>query len=131
MRGNIRIPDSWRVPSPKLYRTMLCIAERNLTSPRKSGARWSFYAFGGSPIFRNGIFIKNRNFNSGLASSPKAVDALIHRRDVSDGLSNTLMVSEKAYNTYYMKEVQFGDRLGYFTGFGITTLRSGSRRPRR
>jgi prepilin-type processing-associated H-X9-DG protein len=39
------------------------------------------------------------------------------------------MVSEKAYNTYYMKEVQFGDRLGYFTGFGITTLRSGSRRP--
>ena len=86
-------------------------------------------AFGSSPIFRNGIFIKNRNFLNGLQQSPNPVDALIHKRDVSDGLSNTLMVSEKSYNSSFYKEPQFGDRLGFISGFGVNTLRSGARRP--
>jgi len=57
------------------------------------------------------------------------VDNLVHHCDVSDGLSNTLMVSEKAYNTYFHKQPQFGDKIGYYSGFGVNTLRSGARRP--
>lgn len=80
-------------------------------------------------MFRNGIFIKNRNFANGLGQSPNKVDALIHARDVIDGLANTLMVSEKAYNMAYFKEPQFGDGLGFISGFGVNTLRSGAKRP--
>src|SRR4051794_35304210 len=39
------------------------------------------------------------------------------------------MVSEKAYNSFFLGTYQSGDRLGYFSGFGINTLRSGWRNP--
>ncbi len=39
------------------------------------------------------------------------------------------MVAEKAYNTAYYKEAQFGDGLGFISGFGVNTLRSGARSP--
>jgi prepilin-type processing-associated H-X9-DG protein len=57
------------------------------------------------------------------------VDVLVQARDVADGLSNTLMVAEKAYNAAYYKQAQFGDGLGYTSGFGVNTLRSGARPP--
>lgn len=80
-------------------------------------------------MFRNGIFIKIRNFANGLTAQPIGVDGLIHIRDVQDGLANTLMVSEKAYNTAFLGQAQFGDGLGYCGGFGVNTLRSGARKP--
>lgn len=39
------------------------------------------------------------------------------------------MVSEKSYNSGFYKQPQFGDRLGFVSGFGVNTLRSGGRRP--
>jgi len=40
-----------------------------------------------------------------------------------------MMVSEKAYNIAFYKQYQFGDTAGYTSGFGVTTLRSGAKRP--
>jgi prepilin-type N-terminal cleavage/methylation domain-containing protein/prepilin-type processing-associated H-X9-DG protein len=78
--------------------------------------------------FRNGIFVKSRFFKNHVGSS---VDELIHVRDVSDGLGNTILAGEKRYKHNYMKTPQFGDTDGYTAGYIADTLRSGFFSPAR
>ena len=53
----------------------------------------------------------------------------IHVRDVTDGLSNTLLASEKAYNADRWGISQFGDRKSFCYGFGPSTCRTGALPP--
>lgn len=53
----------------------------------------------------------------------------IHVRDVTDGLSHTLLVAEKAYNADRLGSSQFGDRKSYCYGFGPSTCRTGALSP--
>lgn len=78
--------------------------------------------------FRNGIFVKSVNLPSG-GTSTKAIDGVVHVRDVIDGLGNTLMVAEKRMNMNFIGKPQFGDYSGYTTGFGAATLRTGKLNP--
>jgi prepilin-type N-terminal cleavage/methylation domain-containing protein/prepilin-type processing-associated H-X9-DG protein len=78
--------------------------------------------------FRNGVFIKSRFFQSQTGQN---IDSLIHARDISDGLSNTLLASEKRMNSNFMGQQQFGDYDGYTAGFIADTLRSGQLSPAR
>jgi prepilin-type processing-associated H-X9-DG protein len=81
------------------------------------------------PIFRSGIFVKTR-FLRGDASIT-TMDTPIQGRHVVDGLANTVLVAEKRVNASFLGRTQDGDRFGYASGFGIDTLRSGSRFPGR
>jgi prepilin-type processing-associated H-X9-DG protein len=81
-------------------------------------------------LFRTGIFVKTRFLEKG-DGKPISMDAPIGPNHVVDGLSHTLMVSEKRVRTPLIGRPQEGDRLGYANGFGIDTLRSGARQPRR
>jgi prepilin-type N-terminal cleavage/methylation domain-containing protein/prepilin-type processing-associated H-X9-DG protein len=78
--------------------------------------------------FRNGVFIKSRYIQD---KNPAKVDTLIHVRDIKDGFSNTLMISEKRMKTNWVGKPQFGDYDGYVAGYIADTLRSGWRPPAR
>jgi prepilin-type processing-associated H-X9-DG protein len=82
--------------------------------------------FGSSPAFRSGIFIKSKTLAGGVM---KPLDQLIGPADVLDGLSYTIMVSEKRVNQALLGGPQLGDQLGYTSGFGITNLRNGNLPP--
>jgi prepilin-type N-terminal cleavage/methylation domain-containing protein/prepilin-type processing-associated H-X9-DG protein len=78
--------------------------------------------------FRNGVFIKSRHRNQGSA---EAVDHLIHPRDITDGMANTLLAAEKRINNTFLGKAQFGDYDGYVAGYIADTLRSGQLPPAR
>lgn len=78
--------------------------------------------------FHNGIFVKSRFWKGGVSTG---VDELIHVRDVSDGLANTILAGEKQYKHNYMRKPQFGDTDGYVAGYIADTLRSGFFSPAR
>lgn len=80
-------------------------------------------------MFRNGIFIKSRHMNPDR--SFRTVDSVIGPDDVADGLAYTLMVAEKRVSLGLLGSTQAGDRLGWTTGFGVTTLRTGGFSPQR
>ena len=63
--------------------------------------------------------------------SLQPVDSVIGPQDVLDGTSYTLMVAEKRVNQGLLGAPQAGDRLGWTTGFGVTTLRTGGFAPER
>jgi prepilin-type N-terminal cleavage/methylation domain-containing protein/prepilin-type processing-associated H-X9-DG protein len=50
-------------------------------------------------------------------------------RDITDGLSNTLMVSEKRINLAYLGQWQNDDNQGYTVGFNFDTIRKTTLRP--
>jgi prepilin-type N-terminal cleavage/methylation domain-containing protein/prepilin-type processing-associated H-X9-DG protein len=50
-------------------------------------------------------------------------------RDITDGLSNTLMVSEKRINLAYLGQKQTDDNQGYTVGFNYDTVRKTTRPP--
>jgi prepilin-type processing-associated H-X9-DG protein len=50
-------------------------------------------------------------------------------RDITDGLSNTLMVSEKRINLAYLGQWQNDDNQGYTVGFNYDTVRKTTRVP--
>ncbi len=78
--------------------------------------------------FRNGVFVKSRyKFDN----SYKTVDEIIHIRDISDGLANTILGGEKRMNQSHFGSPQFGDTDGYVAGFIADTLRSGAKPPAR
>lgn len=78
--------------------------------------------------FRNGIFVKSRyKFDN----SYKAVDEVIHIRDVSDGMANTIVAADKRMNQSHYGSPQFGDVDGYVAGFIADTLRAGAKPPAR
>lgn len=82
----------------------------------------------GSQAFRNGIFVKSRVVTN---SSAKKLDALLHVRDVKDGLSNTIMAAEKQVKSNFVGKTQFGDYDGYVAGYIADTLRAGQLPPAR
>ncbi|HQR08727.1 MAG TPA: DUF1559 domain-containing protein [Gemmatales bacterium] len=55
----------------------------------------------------------------------------VHVRDVTDGLANTLLVGEKAYNHERLGISQWGENKSYCYGFGPSTLRCGLVPPQR
>jgi len=79
-----------------------------------------------SQAFRNGVFIKSRKIGD---NAPEKVDLLLHVRDIKDGLSTTLMISEKRVKSNYLNRTQFGDYDGYVAGYIADTLRSGQLPP--
>ncbi|MBL8823635.1 MAG: DUF1559 domain-containing protein [Planctomycetia bacterium] len=76
--------------------------------------------------YRNGVFIKSRFFKDELSN---AIDPAIHVRDISDGLANTLLAADKRMNSNFYNQPQFGDTVGYCSGFIADTLRSGAEGP--
>ena len=56
-------------------------------------------------------------------------NSLLHIRDVTDGLSHTLLVGEKAYNTDRYNVHQFGEQCSFCYGFSPSTLRTGGHAP--
>jgi type II secretory pathway pseudopilin PulG len=64
------------------------------------------------------------------------VDNPLKPRDISDGLSNTIMVAEKRVNAGLLKygangDPQPGDNFGYVSAFTNSTIRTGAYRPAR
>ncbi|TMQ34782.1 MAG: DUF1559 domain-containing protein [Planctomycetota bacterium] len=55
--------------------------------------------------------------------------APVRIRDVTDGLSNTLLVSEKRMNLFYLGQKQTDDNQGYTVGFNYDTVRKTTRPP--
>jgi prepilin-type N-terminal cleavage/methylation domain-containing protein/prepilin-type processing-associated H-X9-DG protein len=78
--------------------------------------------------FRNGVFIKSQRYSN---SNYSVIDSLIHIRDISDGMANTILAGEKRMNQTHYKAPTFGDTDGYTAGFIADTLRSGWRSPAR
>lgn len=78
--------------------------------------------------FRNGIFIKSRRKGD---KSYTPIDDIIHVRDVSDGMANTILAGDKRMNQSHFGSPQFGDTDGYVAGFIADTLRSGAKPPAR
>jgi prepilin-type N-terminal cleavage/methylation domain-containing protein/prepilin-type processing-associated H-X9-DG protein len=78
--------------------------------------------------FRNGIFVKSRFFQS---QSSQNLDSLIHARDITDGISHTLLAAEKRMNSSLLGKQQFGDYDGYTAGYIADTLRAGQLSPAR
>jgi prepilin-type N-terminal cleavage/methylation domain-containing protein/prepilin-type processing-associated H-X9-DG protein len=76
--------------------------------------------------YRNGVFIKSRDFEK---RQPKKIDDFIHQRDILDGVSNTILASEKRMNAWKYGKEQFGDVVGYTAGFIADTLRAGEYSP--
>jgi prepilin-type N-terminal cleavage/methylation domain-containing protein/prepilin-type processing-associated H-X9-DG protein len=83
----------------------------------------------GYPSFRNGLFVKSRTFwpKGELAG----VDATLRSADIRDGVSNTLMVSEKQVFLSLLGQRQESDAQGYTAGYHTQTLRSAHRPPAR
>lgn len=78
--------------------------------------------------FRNGVFVKSRFFKAQKSSN---VDSAIHVRDISDGLSNTILAGDKRMNISHWNRAQFGDTDGFTAGYIADTLRSGASPPAR
>lgn len=76
--------------------------------------------------YRNGVFVKSRFFKDELSN---LIDPAIHVRDISDGLGNTLLAADKRMNSALYKQPQFGDTVGYCSGFIADTLRAGAQPP--
>ncbi len=87
------------------------------------------YTSGGLPVFRNGIFMKSRTLTS--SGTFRKIDGKLHVRDVTDGPSYTIMVAEKRMNRalLFTGIAQEGDKAGYVSGFGVSTLRAGLIQP--
>ncbi len=78
--------------------------------------------------YRNGVFVKSRFFKSQVSSS---TDSAIHVRDISDGMSNTILAADKRMNSALYNQAQFGDTDGFTSGYIADTLRSGYFSPSR
>lgn len=82
-----------------------------------------------NPPYRNGIFVKNRNWTGPGAFQP--LDQPLRPSDVSDGAAYTIMISEKRMNSLLIATgtdlgvPQVGDRFGFTSGFSNDMLRTG------
>jgi prepilin-type processing-associated H-X9-DG protein len=88
----------------------------------------TFKAGTGAPLFRNGVFLKNRGQLPNGSIVP--LDTPIREQDVDDGLSNTIFVCEKRINMAHVGKPQNGDNVGFTGGYGYDTLRSAGKRPK-
>jgi prepilin-type N-terminal cleavage/methylation domain-containing protein/prepilin-type processing-associated H-X9-DG protein len=68
-----------------------------------------------------GTVLLNRSFRFG----GQLIDQPLSPNQVIDGLSKTLLLAEKRTNLDLLGEPQPGDRLGFCSGFGIDTIRTG------
>lgn len=82
-----------------------------------------------------GIIVQGSKFATFPETGPPASGKIImggnkiHVRDVTDGLSNTLLVAEKAFNADRLGGSQFGERKSFCYGFGPSTCRTGALPP--
>jgi len=74
-----------------------------------------------------GTVLLNRSFRFG----GQLIDQPLSPNQVLDGLSTTLLLAEKRTNLGLLGEPQPGDRLGFCSGFGIDTIRTGGVPPAR
>ena len=74
-------------------------------------------------MFRNGIFVKNRFLDQ--YGNYVGLDRTLKSRDVRDGMSVTIMISEKRVVLARLGDPQEGDQMGWTNGYGVTTLRTG------
>jgi prepilin-type processing-associated H-X9-DG protein len=83
----------------------------------------------GIPPFRSGLILKARSkLQDGTYFY---IDQPLRSRDVTDGLSNTILIAEKRLNLALLGQPQFGDQMGFVCGYGTTTLRTGALAPAR
>ncbi len=87
------------------------------------------YTSGGLPVFRNGIFVKSRTLMA--SGNYRRIDGRLQASDVLDGPSHTIMVAEKRMNRAFIGTgiAQEGDKAGYASGFGVSSLRAGLIQP--
>jgi prepilin-type N-terminal cleavage/methylation domain-containing protein/prepilin-type processing-associated H-X9-DG protein len=83
----------------------------------------------GIPPFRSGMILKARSMLTD--GTYFYIDAPLRPRDVTDGLTYTMLLGEKRLNQAHLGQPQLGDHMGFVSGYGTTTLRTGALAPAR
>jgi prepilin-type N-terminal cleavage/methylation domain-containing protein/prepilin-type processing-associated H-X9-DG protein len=112
----------------------ISIANAASTGPNTTAPANFYWGTG----YHFGVFMLNRTTappggnetTAWVTANPNVnVDSPIRLTQISDGLSNTIMVAEKRLDSTLIGSVQPGDQNGFFDGFWINTIRTGQFQP--